>query len=222
MAQRKALALRCRQWEHVGETGSSGSLSGSGGVGSSTVLEAKRAALPCLRNLASFVSKQGRHVDAEVVLVRVHANEPTNDVSVESAASTDCVLLEVTRSTSCVLNRVRRVDKERRVRHTLHNTQIMSLSVSNPPFTCIIRAHANICTHPSYVGFCFHPTTLTVVADIVAKMLAFARPSHFGLRGLSTVHFDALLQAVFNIFNRMPRIERLPRVDTKIRTCVKN
>lgn len=72
MAQRKALALRCQQWEHVGETASGGfgSSFGSGGVDPSKVLEAKRAALPCLRNLASFVSNQGRHVDAEVVLVR--------------------------------------------------------------------------------------------------------------------------------------------------------
>lgn len=31
--------------------------------------EAKRAAVPCLRNLASFVSNQGRYVDAEVLLV---------------------------------------------------------------------------------------------------------------------------------------------------------
>lgn len=31
---------------------------------------AKIAALPCLRNLASFVSNQGRQVDAEMVLVR--------------------------------------------------------------------------------------------------------------------------------------------------------
>lgn len=36
---------------------------------SSAVVAAKRAAVPCLRNLASFVSNQGRHVDAEVVLV---------------------------------------------------------------------------------------------------------------------------------------------------------
>lgn len=92
-AQRKALALRCREWEEsifsaaeegVGEDASaadeaeSGSseppvsvVSSSGGSDhpSKVVAAAKRAALPCLRNLASFVSNQGRHADAEVVLV---------------------------------------------------------------------------------------------------------------------------------------------------------
>lgn len=81
-AQRKALALRCREWEETcgGDESASPPKAGSGvrstvseaffpGVGSSRVAAAKRAALPCLRNLASFVANQGRHVDAEVVLV---------------------------------------------------------------------------------------------------------------------------------------------------------
>lgn len=59
-AQRQALALRCQAWEGVPKTGSSDS---------ARALIAKKAAVPCLRNLASFVSNQGRHVDAEVVLV---------------------------------------------------------------------------------------------------------------------------------------------------------
>ena len=66
-AQRKALALRCREWEatatahtHAHRTAES----------SWKVLAAKRAAAPCLRDLASFVSNQGRHGDAEVILVR--------------------------------------------------------------------------------------------------------------------------------------------------------
>ncbi|CAM9622208.1 unnamed protein product, partial [Ectocarpus sp. 13 AM-2016] len=79
-AQRHALALRCREWEDrdgsvftrgdrpVGDTGP-GASSDSGLLDpSSAVVAAKRAAVPCLRNLASFVSNQGRHVDAEVVL----------------------------------------------------------------------------------------------------------------------------------------------------------
>lgn len=63
--QRKALALRCREWEGGSEDGKSV----SNGAGSARVAASKRAALPCLRNLASFVSNQGRHVDAEAVLV---------------------------------------------------------------------------------------------------------------------------------------------------------
>eukprot|EP00903_Cladosiphon_okamuranus_P014487 g13438.t1 len=77
-AQRKALALRCRQWEGS-ESESASSRAGSGerwpaseafapGANSPRVAAAKRAALPCLRNLASFVANQGRHVDAEVIL----------------------------------------------------------------------------------------------------------------------------------------------------------
>ena len=64
LAQRKALALRCQAWEGVSVEGSSDSA-----MGSARALAAKKAAVPCLRNLASFVSNQGRHVDAEVVLV---------------------------------------------------------------------------------------------------------------------------------------------------------
>jgi len=65
--QRKALALRCREWEGGLDDGKSKSV--SNGAGSSRVAASKRAALPCLRNLASFVSNQGRHIDAEAVLV---------------------------------------------------------------------------------------------------------------------------------------------------------
>lgn len=79
-AQRQALALRCREWEgddggvlageRPGADAGPGAGSDSGLLGpSSAVIAAKRAAVPCLRNLASFVSNQGRHVDAEVVLV---------------------------------------------------------------------------------------------------------------------------------------------------------
>ncbi|CBJ26996.1 TPR repeat-containing protein [Ectocarpus siliculosus] len=79
-AQRHALALRCREWEgrdggvfaggdRPGGDAGPGAGSNSGLLNpSSAVVAAKRAAVPCLRNLASFVSNQGRHVDAEVVL----------------------------------------------------------------------------------------------------------------------------------------------------------
>ncbi|CAM9713832.1 unnamed protein product, partial [Ectocarpus sp. 8 AP-2014] len=79
-AQRHALALRCREWEdrdggvfaggdRPGGDAGPGAGSDSGLLDpSSAVVAAKRAAVPCLRNLASFVSNQGRHVDAEVVL----------------------------------------------------------------------------------------------------------------------------------------------------------
>eukprot|EP00752_Nemacystus_decipiens_P007816 g6981.t1 len=81
-AQRKALALRCHEWEEIGGGGGGDTASSEAGAGSrspvseafapgvdsSRVAAAKRAALPCLRNLASFVANQGRHVDAEVVL----------------------------------------------------------------------------------------------------------------------------------------------------------
>ncbi|CAB1102525.1 unnamed protein product [Ectocarpus sp. CCAP 1310/34] len=79
-AQRHALALRCREWEDRdgGVFAGGGRQEGDAGRGagcdsglldpSSAVVAAKRAAVPCLRNLASFVSNQGRHVDAEVVL----------------------------------------------------------------------------------------------------------------------------------------------------------
>lgn len=81
-AQRQALALRCRDWEQGEEKEEEDARGGPllrvvASVDRSTPLAeaatraaaAKRAALPCLRNLASFVSNQGRHVDAEVVLV---------------------------------------------------------------------------------------------------------------------------------------------------------
>lgn len=82
-AQRQALALRCRDWEQgeeeekeedarggpllvvVASADRSTPLAGA----ATRAVAAKRAALPCLRNLASFVSNQGRHIDAEVVLV---------------------------------------------------------------------------------------------------------------------------------------------------------
>lgn len=64
-AQRQALALRREEWE-------SASAHGDECCGRMHAL--KRAALPCLLNLGSFVSNQGRYMDAEVILVSVDLN----------------------------------------------------------------------------------------------------------------------------------------------------
>lgn len=86
--QRQALELRCRAWAADEDTGSDFEVDGKDNLDHDSdqprlattkgrkqmnardVAAAKRAAIPCLRNLASFVSNQERHVDAEVVLVR--------------------------------------------------------------------------------------------------------------------------------------------------------
>lgn len=65
--QRQALALRCEEWE-------SASAHGDESCGRMHAL--KRAALPCLLNLGSFVSNQGRYMDAEVILVSDDLNVP--------------------------------------------------------------------------------------------------------------------------------------------------
>lgn len=86
MAQRQALELRCRAWQTGGVADGDVGLKDPAPYSDQSVPEttttfqnikkskkevaaAKKAALPCLRNLASYVSNQGRQVDAEMVLV---------------------------------------------------------------------------------------------------------------------------------------------------------